>query len=109
MSTGTHLPAGQAGTGVTHVGHRAGFCGAPVTGLSSALPSVRVGTLEVFDLGLGDRALQTSQALMLLRKELCVSVRDIGTVALGAVKKIKGDWDEGKRFLLQPLWQVNCC
>lgn len=43
------------------------------------------------------------------KSALCVSVQDIATVALGAVEKIRGACDVGKRFLLQPLWQVNCC
>lgn len=69
--------------------------------LSPALPSG--------DSGLGDRALQMPQALLLYRKELCASVQDIGTVILGAVKEIRRACDVGQRFLLQPLWRVNCC
>lgn len=82
---GTHLPAG---TGVTRAGHRASFCGTPVT-LGCLLH------FPVVTLAWGTEPCRLSNPCCCSENS---TVQDISTMALGAVKEIRGACDVGKDF-----------
>lgn len=86
-------------------GHRAGFCETALTPSYSLLHS------QVVPLAQGTEPCRHIKPHVCTEKKavwvcLCEA---LAAMALCAAKRIRRACDVGWRFLLQPLWQVNCC